>query len=134
MIWGFVRLTAKPRYLLMLHLGKKKSHTFTALVIITNTCRGRQLPGDVYAGDVSLYSVIKRCLNSPYFNIWPQANSETFIMKSRCTINGIFRNRLMYSIGIWQRFINDLHYKSSEIMHTFFSKMNVKHSICRGRV
>ncbi len=32
MIWGFVRLTDKPRYLLMLHCGKKKSHTVTALV------------------------------------------------------------------------------------------------------
>ncbi len=30
-IWGFVRLTAKPRYLLLLHRGKKKSHTVTAL-------------------------------------------------------------------------------------------------------
>ncbi len=30
MIWGFVRLTAKPRYLLMLHRCKKKSHTVTA--------------------------------------------------------------------------------------------------------
>ncbi len=31
MIWGFVRLTAKPQYLLMLHRGKKKSHSVTAL-------------------------------------------------------------------------------------------------------
>ncbi len=55
------------------------------------TCRGHQL------GDVSLYSVIKRRLNPFNFNIWPHANSETFILKSRCTINGIFRNRLMFS-------------------------------------
>ncbi len=37
------------------------------LCIITNTCRGRQRPGDVYACDVSLYSVIKQRLNPPYF-------------------------------------------------------------------
>ncbi len=48
-------------------------------------------------GDVSLYSVIKQCLSPLNFYIWPHANSETFILKSRCTINGIFRHRLMYS-------------------------------------
>ncbi len=31
-LWGVVRLTAKPRYLLLLHRGNKKSNTVTALV------------------------------------------------------------------------------------------------------
>ncbi len=31
---GVVRLTAKPRYLLLLHRGKEKSNTVTALVCV----------------------------------------------------------------------------------------------------
>ncbi len=34
---GFVRLTAKPRYLLLLHRGKKKSNTVTALAGATQS-------------------------------------------------------------------------------------------------
>ncbi len=34
--WGFVRLTAKPRYVLLLHRGNTKSHTVTALPICTS--------------------------------------------------------------------------------------------------
>ncbi len=33
---GVVRLTAKPRYLLLLHRGEKKSNTVTALAATTN--------------------------------------------------------------------------------------------------
>ncbi len=33
-VGGVVRLTAKPRYLLLLHRGKEKSNTVTALVEI----------------------------------------------------------------------------------------------------
>ncbi len=35
---GVVRLTAKPRYLLLLHRGEKKSNTVTALAGIWSNC------------------------------------------------------------------------------------------------
>ncbi len=42
---GFVRLTAKPRYLLLHHRGKEKSNTVTALVSIHLWTPAKSVPG-----------------------------------------------------------------------------------------
>ncbi len=63
---GVVRLTAKPRYLLLLHRGEKKSNTVTAL--------------DVWLGDWSTCSV-------DYIHWWWLFLNVLFVIKYICLMN-----------------------------------------------